>query len=101
MPPVINVEKCIGCGKCEICPGDLMEVNESTKKAFCRTSRDCWDCMACTKACPTGAIETKIPYQLGYYPAKLIPKMGNKQIEWTLIDINGKVERFIVKTHNK
>ncbi|WP_238473243.1 hypothetical protein [Desulforamulus profundi] len=57
--------------------------------------------MACIKACPAGALETRIPYQLGYYPARLIPKMGDKVIEWTCIDINGKVEKFIVKTHNK
>ncbi|WP_031513080.1 4Fe-4S binding protein [Desulfofalx alkaliphila] len=102
MPPVINKEKCTGCGKCEeICPGDLMEVDESTKVAFCRDTRDCWDCMACTKECSSGAIETRIPYQLGYYPAKLIPKKRAKEIEWTCIDIYGKEEKFIVKTHNK
>lgn len=102
MPPVIDKEKCIGCGKCEeICPGDLMEVEEASNVAFCRATRDCWDCMACTKECPTGAIETRIPYQLGYYPAKLIPQKREKEIEWTCVDINGNIEKFVVKTHNK
>lgn len=102
MPPVVYNEKCFGCGKCEeICPGDLMEVNPDTKKAFCRSTRDCWDCMACIKECPTGALETRIPYQLGYYPARLIPKKKDKHIEWTCIDINGKVDKFNVKTYNK
>lgn len=102
MPPVVLKDKCVGCGDCEdICPGDLMVVDEESKTAYCRSLRDCWDCMACIKACPEGALETRIPYQLGYYPAKLIPKMGDKQIEWTCIDINGNVEKFIVKTHNK
>jgi adenylylsulfate reductase subunit B len=41
-----------------------------------------------------GAIETRIPYQLGYHVAKLIPLMGTNTITWTCIDINGKVERF-------
>jgi adenylylsulfate reductase subunit B len=31
---------------------------------------------------------------LGYHVAKLIPLMGTDTITWTLIDINGKVERF-------
>lgn len=101
MPPVVYKEKCLGCGICEeICPGDLMELDENNI-AFCRAARDCWDCMACIKECPSGALETRIPYQLGYYPAKLIPKKRDKEIEWTLIDINGKIERFLVKTHNK
>ena len=33
-------------------------------------------------------------------PAKLIPAMKEKSIDWTCVDINGKVEKFIVKTHN-
>lgn len=102
MPPVIDKEKCSGCGRCEeICPGDLMEIDETTNSAFCRATRDCWDCMACVKECPTGAIETRIPYQLGYYPARLIPKKKEKEIEWTLIDIHGNVEKMTVETHNK
>lgn len=107
MPPIVLKEKCDGCmGKnealCEmVCPGDLMTINEETNKAYCRASRDCWDCMACVKACPHGAIETKIPYQIGYYPAKLVPMMGNKKIIWTCVDIHGNVERFTVKTRNK
>ena len=99
MPPKVLVDKCNGCGSCnEVCPGDLMTLINC--KAVCRDLRDCWDCMACTKACPRGAIETRIPYQIGYHPAKLIPTMSDKSIDWTCVDIHGKVERFIVKTHN-
>lgn len=99
MPPVIVTSKCTGCGACEnICPGDLMVVEH--KKAYCRTKRDCWDCMSCVKACPAQAIEIRIPYQLGYYPAKLVPEVKEKSIIWTCTDINGKVEQFHVKTRN-
>ena len=107
MPPIINIKLCNGCttreeGLCEMaCPGDLMLRDEETGKAFCRSTRDCWDCMACVKICPQGAIETKIPYQLGYHPAKLIPTMGINKITWTCVDINGNIERFIVKTRNE
>jgi len=99
MPPIVITKKCIGCGNCEnICPGDLMVVNKG--KAVCRSKRDCWDCMSCVKACPSQALEIRIPYQLGYYPAKLVPEMREKEIVWTVTDIDGKEEEFIVKVHN-
>jgi adenylylsulfate reductase, subunit B len=102
MPPRVNQEKCDGCKAeeetlCEqICPGDLMALGEN-QKAYCRAPRDCWDCMSCTKVCPVGAIETRMPYQLGYHTAKLIPMMGTDNITWTCIDIDGNVERFRYK----
>jgi adenylylsulfate reductase subunit B len=67
MPPKVNLQKCDGCkgekeALCEaICPGDLMCLNSETLKAACRSPRDCWDCMSCVKACPQGAIETRLP----------------------------------------
>ncbi len=99
MPPKLDKEKCDGCKAeketlCEqICPGDLMTLN-ADQKAYCRMARDCWDCMSCVKACPKGALETRMPYQLGYHVARLIPMMGTNTITWTCIDINGKKEMF-------
>ena len=103
MPPRVDFTKCDGCKAqdeplCEqVCPGDLMTLGENGK-AMCRKTSDCWDCMSCTKICPVGAIETRIPYQLGYHGAKLIPLVGTNTITWTSIDINNKVERFRFKT---
>lgn len=96
MPPRIDPKKCNGCeGRAEsfceeACPGDLMVVEEATGKARCRETKDCWDCMSCTKACPRAAIETRVPYQLGYHKATLRPIMGSNQITWKCVDINGK-----------
>lgn len=107
MPVYVVKDKCDGCkGKeeplCEqICIGDLMTLSPDTGKAYCRALRDCWDCMSCTKICPKGAIEQRIPYQLGYHGAKLIPMMGTDSITWTCVDIDGKVERFSFRTRNK
>lgn len=99
MPPIVITQRCTGCGACEnICPGDLMFVDKG--KAFCRSKRDCWDCMSCVKGCSAQALEIRIPYQLGYYPAKLIPEMKGKNIVWAVTDIDGKEEQFIVKVHN-
>jgi len=105
MPPITDLEKCDGCqgeGEplCEqVCPGDLMRLGED-KKGFCIMARDCWDCMSCIKACPKGALETRIPYQIGYRDAKLIPMMGTDNITWTCVDLNGKTDRYQFTNRN-
>lgn len=99
MPPRIDPKKCNGCegreeSYCEeACPGNLMYVGEDGK-SHCRELRDCWDCMSCTKACPRNAIETRVPYQLGYHVAKLTPIMGKNSITWKCVDIHGNEETF-------
>ena len=100
MPPKIDTHKCNGCNgreetHCEeICPGDLMALNPATGKAYLRAARDCWDCMSCIKACPAGALEIKMPYQLGYFKASLRPIMGSNFIIWKCRDINGKEQTY-------
>jgi len=107
MPPRVSLQKCNGCEdrpeSCceEACPGDLMAVDEATGKAFCRSTRDCWDCMSCTKACPRAAIETRIPYQLGYHKASLRPIMGKDRIIWKCVDINGQETSYEYKNRLK
>ncbi|MDI6905940.1 MAG: 4Fe-4S dicluster domain-containing protein [Thermoanaerobacterales bacterium] len=97
-------EKCNGCQgesepMCEqVCPGDLMTIDPASGKAICRDPGDCWDCMTCVKACARQAIVTRIQYQLGYFPARLIPLVGTNTITWTLVDCHGKVERFVMRT---
>jgi len=100
MPPITILNKCNGCEEreeafCEeICPGNLMTVNEETGKSYCRSSRDCWDCMSCIKACPRNALETRIPYQLGYHKATLKPFLGKNHITWKCTDIHGNVKTY-------
>ncbi len=100
MPPIVNKDKCNGCeglaeSYCEnICPGNLMHVDEATNKSYCRATNECWDCMSCIKVCPRGALETKMPYQLGYFNAKLRPLMGKNTITWVSTDIYGNEKKF-------
>jgi adenylylsulfate reductase, subunit B len=105
MPPRIDRNKCDGCATfterdesfCEeACPGDLMYVGEDGK-AHCHENRDCWDCMSCVKMCPRNAIETRVPYQIGYHKATLKPVMGKDFIVWKCVDLNGKEERYRFK----
>jgi len=104
MPPIVDPQKCNGCkGRketlCEeICPGDLMAFNPETGKAYLRASRDCWDCMSCVKVCPRGALEIRIPYQLGYHKASLRPIMGKNKITWKCRDIFGKEATYSFET---
>lgn len=99
MPPIVDPKKCNGCADreesfCEeACPGDLMYVGEDGK-SHCRATRDCWDCMSCVKMCPRNAIETRMPYQLGYHKARLVPIMGKNAITWKCTDINGKTVTY-------
>lgn len=95
MPPRVLLNKCNGCeglpeSRCEeSCPGDLMAVDPATGKSHCRDPHNCWDCMSCVKACPRHALETRVPYQIGYHKASLKPIMGKGRITWKCVDING------------
>ena len=71
-----------------------MAVDPENEKSYCRSTRDCWDCMSCVKACPKNAIETRIPYQLGYHKATLKPIMGKKHITWKCTDIHGNEKTY-------
>lgn len=100
MPPRVDYAKCDGCAgrnesRCEeVCPGDLMVVDADTGKSRCRAPNECWDCMSCIKVCPRGALETRLPYQLGYFPATLRPIMGKTSITWKCVDINGNAVKY-------
>lgn len=72
--PVVDTEKCIGCGKCnKVCPMDaitvseneikinpdldLTEKNKITKKCAGVNKAVCLGCGVCVKNCPVGAIK--------------------------------------------
>lgn len=101
MTVTVNNKKCNGCKQLEepqcvkICPGDLMKIDENTGKSTIREDRDCWDCMACVKACPMKALETRLPYPLAYYKSSLVPRLSEDTITWTLKDPDGKTETFV------
>ncbi|PKN30293.1 MAG: ferredoxin [Deltaproteobacteria bacterium HGW-Deltaproteobacteria-21] len=62
MPPVINMEKCTGCGVCaDICPTDVFCVTEKKKPPIIRYPEECWHCNSCVLDCKWAAIELRIP----------------------------------------
>ena len=104
MSIVIDRDKCFGCvglegeARCtQACPGDLIYLDE-VPRAVIREPRDCWDCMACVKACPAFAIQCRLPYAVAAYKATLSPKVKKDTIEWTVTDPDGSPEVFVVKT---
>jgi adenylylsulfate reductase, subunit B len=100
----INYDLCTGCAGEEeaicvkLCPGDLLAIDKETGKPYIRSPRDCWDCMVCVKACPYGAIETRLPYQLASYKASLKPEVYKEKIIWHLYDSKGREEIYELKT---
>ncbi|MBU2498928.1 MAG: 4Fe-4S binding protein [Proteobacteria bacterium] len=60
MPPVIDPEKCNGCGICDKhCPLDVFFFQN--KELEVRYPAECWHCGACRQDCPTGAITIEFP----------------------------------------
>lgn len=62
MPAVIDIRKCTGCGICDdICPGDIIHMDEKTNKAVVLYPEECWYCASCRADCPEDAISFTFP----------------------------------------
>jgi adenylylsulfate reductase subunit B len=52
--------RCDGCGYCvDICPSDIMHIDETYRRAFNIEPNFCWECYSCVKACPQHAIDVR------------------------------------------
>lgn len=53
----IDVRLCNGCSICvDVCPMDVLRMDEDTKKAFIQYLGDCQSCFLCEDECPEEAI---------------------------------------------
>ena len=60
MPPVINMEKCNGCGICDKhCPLDVIYMVKKVPDV--RYPDECWHCGNCRISCPDGAVSYEFP----------------------------------------
>ncbi|HDD26752.1 MAG TPA: 4Fe-4S dicluster domain-containing protein [Acidilobales archaeon] len=56
--PVVDVEKCTGCGTCvSSCPQGVLELKEG--KAVVANPDSCIGCRVCENVCPTGAVKVQ------------------------------------------
>ena len=71
MPPIIDKEKCNGCGKCvDICPMDVFFGSKEGEIPVITYLEECWHEGACVDDCPIeGAIRLRLPL-----PATLLYK---------------------------
>ena len=53
--PVVDVEKCVGCGDCvEVCPTDVYELQD--EKSVPVNEDECIGCESCVEVCEQDAI---------------------------------------------
>ena len=65
MPPIINKEKCDGCGVCaDVCPTHVFNQVEKKGAPVVRYPEECWHCNACVLDCKKHAIDLRIPLPL-------------------------------------
>lgn len=66
MPPVINRERCVGCGTCvAICPTQVFRhFPKEDIVPVAVFADECWHCNSCVLDCRSGAIELRLPIPL-------------------------------------
>ncbi len=76
MPPVIDHEKCIGCGTCaDICNSDIFVFDRTVDKTpVVKFPEECWHCESCVLDCPSSAITLRLPlsYSLMHIDASIL-----------------------------
>lgn len=64
MPPII-LSMCTGCGICyDICPGDVLRMDDKQGLAKVEYPNECWHCGACRLDCPYDAVAYLFPPQM-------------------------------------
>ncbi|MFI5307834.1 MAG: 4Fe-4S dicluster domain-containing protein [Polyangiales bacterium] len=65
------------------CPGDLMFIKGNDKAAIV-DNRECWDCAACVKVCPTQAIHMELSPSLAEHGVTLRGRALKHKTVWRI-----------------
>jgi adenylylsulfate reductase subunit B len=85
----VDEQVCNRCGTAEEpmcvrdCPGDLMFIKDNDKAAIV-DNRECWDCAACVKVCPTQAIRMQLPESLAVSGVSLHGRALKHKTVWRI-----------------
>jgi adenylylsulfate reductase subunit B len=100
MPTFVHPDKCDGCRALDrpachyICPNDLMILDKELGKAYNQEPDLCWECYACVKTCPQGAIEMRGYADVMPMGSRLTPMRGTDAIMWAVQYRDKSVKRF-------
>lgn len=62
MPPVIDRERCTGCGTCvDLCQMDVFFGSPRKNVPVAAYPEECWHCNTCVENCPAEAVRLRIP----------------------------------------
>ena len=80
MPPLLDPDKCTGCGTCaDICNSHiLLHRPEVSPLPEVRFPDECWHCNSCVLDCPAGAIALRVPLP---YSLMYVTPPGIKEVE--------------------
>jgi adenylylsulfate reductase subunit B len=95
----VDENVCNRCGTAEEpmcvrdCPGDLMFIKDNDKAAIV-DNRECWDCAACVKTCPTQAISMRLPTSLVVQGVQLKGRAMKHKTVWKIRLRDGEVKGY-------
>merc|ERR1711998_184994 len=98
MSTFVYMTRCDGCGHCvDICPSDIMHIDENIRRAKNIEPNFCWECYSCVKACPNHAIDVR-----GYadfapmgHSVRVRKKEEKGTISWRIKFRNGTEKNFV------
>jgi len=85
----VDEDLCNRCGTADEpmcvrdCPGDLMFIKDNQKAAIVH-NRECWDCAACVKVCPTQAIHMQLPTSVVVRGVELRGRAMKHKTRWRI-----------------
>lgn len=78
----------------DICPSDIMQIDPAQGRAYNLEPAMCWECFACVKACPEGAVEVRGYADFAPLGARVVPNRTTDRIYWTIRMRGGEVKEF-------